>query len=99
MPKTLEFPISGQEFCEFFLEKLTLHQDWILRDIETLASAPTPELGELWSRVQVEPIKLSTIELMGALRTANQIVSLDITQDSDKGPEILIEDGKLSPRA
>jgi hypothetical protein len=87
------FPITGSNVSAVLGELYLPEQLWILADIETLSDADALVLGDLWRRVRVGPVTLSTRELCDALGLANQVVSLDMRLKADLSVELLIEDG------
>ena len=87
------FPILGSTCSAVLSAAANPKQTWVLARIETLADLPAHELGDIWRRVQIGPLTLTTDALCAALNLASQVVTLDVQLTEDPSIELLIEDG------
>lgn len=86
-------PISGSLVSSLIREKFGFDEVWVLNDLETLSEGDSETLGELWSRLTIGPLTLTTLELCTALDEASQVIELDVRLQSMFDVEIFVEDG------
>ncbi len=99
MDKNLEnFPITGEACSVVLSEGADPAEMWLLKDVETLSDGDAWILARLWKETRKKPIEISTKELCGALKTATQIICLDIASLKTPGKELYIDDGELIER-
>jgi hypothetical protein len=93
---TLHFPITGRAVCGLLSTVFNSDELCLVKDIETLCSSDCEELGRLWKRVAAsggETLKIT--DLMAALVSADQVISLSLAKVDARGRLLLIEDGIL----
>ncbi len=90
------FPISGQAVCEALLHALNPPDVCEIRDIETLSTDGSLELGALWQIVSTGQAARRTVkELITAIMHADQVIAIDLRFVGDRHRELVIEDGEL----
>jgi hypothetical protein len=87
--------LSGKAVALILKSKALPQKIWNLFNIETLADSPALDLGNLWVRVQMQPIKLTTEEFGFVIQQAKQVISLSATLDSNNDISIFVEDGLM----
>jgi len=91
-----KFPISGQAVCGVLMRTLRSEDVCVIADIETLCSRDCTELGDLWRRVVASRAERVTVrEMLTALESADQVISLDARYELQPERRLLIDDGML----
>jgi|SRR5947208_3659403 hypothetical protein len=89
-----KFPITGRDVCAL-LSAFPDEMIWRLADVETLSAGDTPQLGDLWNRVQAGEVLISTRELCTQFEQATQVISLSLFDAQNSARELFVEDGRL----
>jgi hypothetical protein len=92
-----QFPISGRAAAEFLGHFFEGEEFCYVDDIETLSSAESLELGQLWhTAASGITVYVKFEDFAQVISLADQVVTLSLSRYPNKHKRLVIEDGRLA---